>query len=148
MQYYSKKEIEMIKEIEKLIELSKKAHDVAIVASCDNSFINDVLRQQIIAVRVSLQPVADKLFVVRGLGLACLVAFQRPETGAVGSQHLVADYNLAVFIHAEFKLGISDDDASGQRIVRIRGRRYRAQVPNQDAEVVQIIGSGSVVFIC
>ena len=42
--------------------------------------VDDVLRQQIVAVRIGLEPVTHKLLVIGALRLAGLVALQRPET--------------------------------------------------------------------
>ena len=45
------------------------------------------------------------------LGMSCLVALCRPETGAVRSQHLVADYDISVFIETKLKFCVCNDNA-------------------------------------
>ena len=45
--------------------------------------------------------------------MSSLVAVSRPEAGAVRCEHLVAKYDVAVFIQTKFKLGIRNDDATG-----------------------------------
>ena len=55
-----------------------------------NRLVDDVLRQEEIAVRVGFEPVADELLVIGRLGLAGLVAFEGPEAGAVRREHFVA----------------------------------------------------------
>ena len=82
-----------------------------------DGLVNDVLRKQVVAVRIGLKPVADELLVERGLTVAGLIAFQGPEAAAVGSEHLVAEHYFAIFIKTELKLGVGNDDASGQSVV-------------------------------
>ena len=45
-----------------------------------DGLVNDILRKVIVAVRIGLQIVTDKLFVEGRLAMACLVALKRPET--------------------------------------------------------------------
>ena len=45
------------------------------------------------------------------------VAFNRPEAGGVGCQHLICEYDVSFFIQSEFELGVCDDDASGEGII-------------------------------
>src|SRR5690606_13772475 len=44
--------------------------------------------------------------------LAFDVAFHRPEAAGVGGQHFVHQGQGAVFVEAEFELGVGDDDAA------------------------------------
>ncbi len=50
--------------------------------------------------------------------MARFVNIGRPEAGAVGGEHFIAQYHIAVFIQTEFKLGVCDNDASCQGIFR------------------------------
>ena len=45
--------------------------------------VDDVLREQIVAVRVGLQPVTDKLLVVGRLALAGFIPFERDRKSVV-----------------------------------------------------------------
>ena len=76
-----------------------------------NGLINDILGQEIVAVRIGFQPVTDILFVVAGLALSNFVASKRPEAGTVRRQHLIAKDDLTIFIKTKFKFGIGNDDA-------------------------------------
>ena len=81
-----------------------------------DGFVDNILRQLVACIRVSAQPIADKLFVIGGLALANFVAFQRPEAGAVRGNHFVTQYNLAVLVQTKFKFGVGNDDAALQSI--------------------------------
>ena len=67
---------------------------------------------------IGFQPVAGELLVEGRLSVAGFINIGRPETGAVGGQHFIAQYHIAVFIQTEFKLGVCDNDASCQGIFR------------------------------
>ena len=54
--------------------------------------------------------IPDILLVEGRLVVAGLVAFYRPEAGAVGSEHLISDHDISILIKSELKLGISYDD--------------------------------------
>ena len=45
------------------------------------------------------------------------IAFRRPETGAVGCQHFIADHHVAILVQTELKLGIRNDDPLAQRVL-------------------------------
>ena len=62
------------------------------------------------------EPVAGELFVEGRLTMTRLVAFCRPEAGAVRCEHLVADHEIALVIETELEFCISNDDASGECI--------------------------------
>ena len=49
--------------------------------------------------------------------MARLILICWPETGAVRSQHFVADDDISVFVEAELKFCICDDDAAASCIV-------------------------------
>ena len=55
-----------------------------------NGLVDDILGQEVVAVRVGFEPVTDELFVIRRLALAGFVAFKGPEAGAVRREHFVA----------------------------------------------------------
>ena len=76
-----------------------------------NGFLNNIFRQSPVISRICLEPVACKLLVEGRLAVTNFVAFYRPETGTVRSQHLVADDDVAVFVQTKLKLGICNDDA-------------------------------------
>ena len=67
---------------------------------------------------MSGQPIACKLLVEGRLGMSCLVALCRPETGAVRSQHLITKNDVAILIQTELKLGICDNDTFFQCVLR------------------------------
>ena len=83
-----------------------------------NGLIDDILGKLIITVWIGLEPVADKLLVEGRLAVTGLIAFCRPEAAAVGSEHLITQDNIALFVEAELELGVGDDDAAAQRVVR------------------------------
>ena len=83
-----------------------------------DGLVDDVLRKQVVAVGIGLEPVADKLLVEGRLAVAGLITFEGPEAAAVGCEHLVAEHYFAVLVEAELELGIRDDDASCERVVR------------------------------
>ena len=83
-----------------------------------NGLVDDILGQIIIAVRMGLKPVADELLVKGGLAVAGFIAFQGPETAAVRSQHFIAQDNAAIFIQTELELGVGNDDASAEGVIR------------------------------
>ena len=56
-----------------------------------DGLVNDILRQVVVAVRIGLEPVSDKLLVVGRLTFARLVAFFWPETAASPSLRTVVD---------------------------------------------------------
>ena len=58
-----------------------------------------------------------ELFVKGGLAVARLIAVCRPETGAVRSQHLIAQGDVSVLIQAKLKFGVCDDDAFAQSVL-------------------------------
>ena len=92
-----------------------------------DGLVDDILRQQIVAVRVSLKPVTDELLVEGRLAVAGLISFQGPEAAAVGSEHLVAEHYFAIFIETELELGVSNDNAPGQSVVgALLVKSYRA----------------------
>ena len=45
------------------------------------------------------------------------IAICRPETGAVRSQHLITDHDVAFLVKTELELGICNDDATAQGVV-------------------------------
>ena len=50
--------------------------------------------------------------------MTCFISFKRPETGAVGSKHFITDDNVSVLVKTELKLGVRNDDAFGQCVIR------------------------------
>ena len=62
------------------------------------------------------EPVAGELFVEGRLTVAWLIAFCRPEAGAVRCEHLVADHEIALVVETELEFCIGNDDASGECI--------------------------------
>ena len=46
-----------------------------------------------------------------------LIALCRPETGAVGGQHFVAQNDISLLIQTELELGISNNNALGQCVL-------------------------------
>ena len=64
------------------------------------------------------EPVAGELLVEGRLTVTRLIAFCRPEAGAVRCEHLVAQNDIAVFVQTEFELGICDNDTAAQGIIR------------------------------
>lgn len=76
-----------------------------------NCFLDNIIRKVPVIIRVRSQPVTCKLFVERRLSMAWFISFCRPETGAVRCQHFITDYHITVFIQAEFKFGICNDNA-------------------------------------
>ena len=76
--------------------------------------------------------------------MARLVAFQRPEAGGVGGQHLVAQHHVAGLVQAELELGVGDDDAAAEGVVG-------ALLIEGDGVVAQLAGvflalAGEVLF--
>ena len=59
--------------------------------------------------------------------------FGGPEAAAVGSQHLVAQDNIALLVKTEFELGVGDDDASGPCILS-------ALLVEGDGAVAELLG--------
>ena len=95
-----------------------------------NGLVDDILRQLVVAVRVCLEPVTNELLVVRRLGFAHFVAFQRPETGAVRCQHFVCQNDFAVLVQSELELGIGNDDAVFPCVVRALLVYGDGEIPN------------------
>ena len=83
-----------------------------------NGLLHDVLRQLPAFFRVGFQPVTGELFVKGRLAMSGLIAVYRPETGAVGSQHFISQYHIAVLIQTELELGICNNDSFGQCVIR------------------------------
>ena len=75
----------------------------------------------------------DELLVEGRLTVAGLVTFGGPEAAAVGSQHLVAQDNIALLVKTEFELGVGDDDASGPCILS-------ALLVEGDGAVAELLG--------
>ena len=50
--------------------------------------------------------------------MAGFIAFQGPETAAVRCQHFIAQDNAAIFIQTELELGVGNDDASAEGVIR------------------------------
>ena len=75
-----------------------------------NGLVHNLLRECPVIARMSGQPIACKLLVEGRLGMSCLVALCRPETGAVRCQHLITKNDVAILIQTELKLGICDND--------------------------------------
>ena len=76
--------------------------------------------------------------------MAGLVTFGGPETAAVGSQHLVAQNDIALFVEAELELGVGDDDAAGPCVLS-------ALFIEGDGAVAELLGillslSGELLF--
>lgn len=93
--------------------------------------LNDILWQRPVIVRIRFQPVAGKLLVERRLSVSGLISVGRPEPGTVRSQHLVADDKIPLLVQAELKLGVCDNDAAGQGVIRaflIEGKRTVAKL--------------------
>ena len=67
-----------------------------------------------VVIRVGFEPVAGKLLVKRWLRMSGFIAFRRPETGAVGCQHFIADHHVAILVQTKLKLGIRNDDTLAQ----------------------------------
>ena len=97
-------------------ELLARQHLIGFEVFLDG-LVDDVLGQVVVAVRIGLKPVANELLIEGGLAVACLIAFQRPEAGGIGGQHLVAQNDIAVLVQTELKLGVGDDDAAGEGIL-------------------------------
>ena len=57
------------------------------------------------------KPVAGELLVEGRLTVTRLIAFCRPEAGAVRCEHLVADHEVALLVKTEFEFCIGDDDS-------------------------------------
>ena len=83
-----------------------------------NGLVHNLLRECPVIARMSGQPIACKLLVEGRLGMSCLVALCRPETGAVRSQHLITKNDVAILIQTELKLGICDNDTFFQCVLR------------------------------
>ena len=49
--------------------------------------------------------------------MTALVTVRRPETGTVGCEHLIAQYQIAVFIQTELEFCIGDDDPAAERVI-------------------------------
>ena len=58
--------------------------------------------------------IPQKLLVKAGLSLTRLILIHRPEAGGIRGQHLINQDQL-IIDHAEFKLGIRNDDAALER---------------------------------
>ena len=82
-----------------------------------DGLVNNILRKIVVAVRVCLEIVADKLIVKGRLAMAGLIALQRPETAAVRGEHFVCQNDVAVLVKTELKLGVSNDDTLSKGIV-------------------------------
>ena len=59
-----------------------------------DGLIDDLLRKCPVVARMGSEPVAGELFVEGRLTVARLIAFCRPEAGAVRCEHLVADHEI------------------------------------------------------
>ena len=92
-------------------------HLICLQIFLDRLFYN-LVRQGPVIIRICFEPVAGKLFVEGRLGMPRLITVRRPETGAVRRQHLVAQDNISVFVQAEFKFGVRDDDPFFQGVIQ------------------------------
>ena len=109
-----------------------------------DGLVDDILGKLVVAVGIGLEPVADELLVEGRLTVAGLVTFGGPETAAVGSQHLVAQNDIALFVEAELELGVGDDDAAGPCVLS-------ALFIEGDGAVAELLGillslSGELLF--
>ena len=79
-----------------------------------NRLIYNFLWKCPVVVRICFQPVTGKLFVKRWLSMSGFITVSRPETGAVRSEHFVTDHQITIFIQAELKFSIGNDDSFAQ----------------------------------
>ena len=61
--------------------------------------------------------------------MADLIALHRPEAGGIRSQHLICKYNISILVQSEFQLGIRDNDAPGERVIRASVIQGKGLVP-------------------
>lgn len=85
---------------------------------------------------VGLQPVPHHLLVIALLAPSHLIGLGRPEPAAVGRQNLVCQNQVSIFIKAELKLGIGDDDTLGEGILSTLGVELNALVPDLLGQVL------------
>ena len=74
-------------------------------------FVNDLLRECPVVVRICFQPVTGKLFVKRRLPMSRFITVCRPEAGAVRCEHLITDNKATILVKTKFKFGICNDDS-------------------------------------
>ena len=99
-----------------LCELLSGKHLIALKIFL-NGLVHDLLGQCPVVVRIGLQPVAGKLLVKGRLTVTRLITVCRPETGAVRSQHLIADGDVSILIQTKLKFGIGNDDTFAQCVL-------------------------------
>ena len=93
-----------------LFQFFSGEHFVALQVFVDGLLYN-VLRQGPVVAWMGGEPVTGELLVEGWLAVANLVAFYRPETGAVRCEHLITDHHVSVFIQTKFEFGICDNDS-------------------------------------
>ena len=99
-----------------LFQFFSGEHFVALQVFVDGLLYN-VLRQGPVVAWMGGEPVTGELLVEGWLAVANLVAFYRPETGAVRGQHLITDNDIAVLIETKLKFGVGNDDSMAVSIV-------------------------------
>ena len=65
---------------------------------------------------IALKPVSCELLVEGRLSVSGFIPVRRPETGTVGSEHFVAQDDIALLVQSEFEFGIRDDNAARQGV--------------------------------
>src|SRR5579864_5775866 len=76
----------------------------------------------------ALEPIADVLFVERGLGITGLIAVGGPKARAIRRQHFVDEQDLAGRQRSPFELRVGDQDAATARVTGGMAVDFDAQI--------------------